>query len=212
MIDGHVALAAAGYIKAGQHRDALQQRGFAGTVFADDDGDWPVEMQFEFVPQERQTERIGLGVGDGCGIEPDAPKIRCRHVDLLVSFFSQGRVLGSPEGSAHPIRVVDENQEQKENRDKSVSAQNPLSVTRRATHFRFTEVMSSPQNEKYFALSETRTGLSRLHPVPTRGALAIVTNAGRGAMDARGALDEGRRSVRQRRVVLTPRCWRLRWQ
>ena len=36
-----------------------------------------------------------------------------------------------------------------------------------------------------------RTGLYKLHPIPTRGALANVTNAGRGAMDAEVPLTNG---------------------
>ena len=36
----------------------------------------------------------------------------------------------------------------------------------------------------------------------------IVTNVGRGAVDAGSADNERRESVRRRRVVLTPRCWR----
>src|SRR5882762_3684966 len=40
----------------------------------------------------------------------------------------------------------------------------------------------------------------------------IATNVGRGAVDAGSAENERRESVRQRRVVLTPRCWRRRWQ
>jgi len=68
------------------------------------------------------------------------------------------------------------------------------------------------ENQKYFAFTEMRPGLYSLHPVPTRGASAIVTNEGRGC-DGRGsALGEGRRSVRQRRVVLTSHGWRRRWQ
>ena len=47
------------------------------------------------------------------------------------------------------------------------------------------------RNRKYFALSEMEIGLYRLHPVPTRGALAIVTNAGRGAVDAEVPLTKG---------------------
>ena len=39
------------------------------------------------------------------------------------------------------------------------------------------------RNRKHFALSEVRGVAYDRHPVPTRGALAIVTNAGRGAMD-----------------------------
>ena len=38
-----------------------------------------------------------------------------------------------------------------------------------------------PRNKKYFALSEVQiSATSHRHPVPTRGALAIVTNVGRG--------------------------------
>ena len=40
----------------------------------------------------------------------------------------------------------------------------------------------------------------------------IVTNVGRVAVDAGSADNERRESVRQKRVVLTPRCWRRRWQ
>src|SRR5256885_16610941 len=40
----------------------------------------------------------------------------------------------------------------------------------------------------------------------------IATNVGRGAVDAGSAENERHESVRQRRVVLTPRCWRRRWQ
>src|SRR5882672_11256985 len=36
----------------------------------------------------------------------------------------------------------------------------------------------------------------------------IATNVGRGAVDAGSAENERHESVRQRRVVLTPRCWR----
>ena len=36
----------------------------------------------------------------------------------------------------------------------------------------------------------------------------IATNVGRGAVDAGSADNERRESVRRRRVVLTPRCWR----
>ena len=40
-----------------------------------------------------------------------------------------------------------------------------------------------PQIKKYFAFPEMQSVAYDRHPVPTRGALAIVTNAGRGAMD-----------------------------
>ena len=52
----------------------------------------------------------------------------------------------------------------------------------------------------------------RCHPVPLRRALAVVTNEGRVAVDAGSAVNERCESVRQRRVVLTPRGWRRRWQ
>ena len=85
MVDGAVTLAAAGVVKAREHRDAFEQRGFSGAVFAGDDGDRPIELQFEFVAQERQAERIGLAVGDAFGIEPDPPEIWRRQIDRTVS-------------------------------------------------------------------------------------------------------------------------------
>src|SRR4029079_18329027 len=88
-------------------------------------------------------------------------------------------------------------------------------TVRRATHVRIYGIRVKrkiAENQKYFAFTEVRAGLYRLHPVPTRGALAIVTNAGRGAVDAEAATDERNQSVRQRRVVLTPHGWRRRWQ
>jgi hypothetical protein len=44
--------------------------------------------------------------------------------------------------------------------------------------------------------------------VPLEGRLAIVTDAGRDAVDADGADNERHRGGRQSRVVLTPRRWR----
>jgi hypothetical protein len=41
--------------------------------------------------------------------------------------------------------------------------------------------------------------------VPLEGRIAIVTDAGRDAVDAGGANDEGAKRGRRRRVVLTPR-------
>jgi hypothetical protein len=85
MIDRHVALAAAGFVVAGQNGDPFQQRGFAGAVFAGDDGDRAVEIQIELISQERQAERIGRAVVDARRIEPDAPEIRRRHIDRSIS-------------------------------------------------------------------------------------------------------------------------------
>ncbi len=86
MIDRHVALAAAGFVIAGQHRDPFEEGGFAGAVFADDDGDRPVETQFEIIAQERQAERIGRAIGDARRVEPDPPEIWRRHVDGSIAF------------------------------------------------------------------------------------------------------------------------------
>ena len=45
-----------------------------------------VEIQLEFVLQERQAERIGRAVGDAGWVEPDAPEVRRGHADGTVSF------------------------------------------------------------------------------------------------------------------------------
>src|SRR5258705_2380384 len=59
-----------------------------------------------------------------------------------------------------------------------------------------------------FACQQTQIS-SLIRPVPShRGALRNVINAGRDAVDAGGAKDEGAVRVRPSRVVLTPRCWR----
>ncbi len=81
MVDWHITLAAAGFVVASEHGDRFQEGGFAGAVFADDDGDGPIETQFEIIAQERQAERIGGAVGDARRVEPDAPEIWRRHVD-----------------------------------------------------------------------------------------------------------------------------------
>jgi hypothetical protein len=44
--------------------------------------------------------------------------------------------------------------------------------------------------QKYFGFSETKISLCNGHPVPHRGALANVTNAGRDAVDAAVSQDE----------------------
>ena len=85
MIDRPIALAAAGFVIAGQHRDSLQQGGFAGAVFTDNDGDGSIETQVEIVVQERQAERIGGAIGDPRGIEPDPPEVRRGQIDRAIS-------------------------------------------------------------------------------------------------------------------------------
>ena len=65
------------------------------------------------------------------------------------------------------------------------------------------------QNRKYFAFPEGRnSGISVAIPSRQEGRIMIVTNVGRVAVDAGSADNERHESVRQRRVVLTPRCWR----
>src|ERR1700682_6020163 len=70
MVDRPVALAAAGVVIAGEHRDPLEQGGFAAAVFTDDDGDRPVETQLEVIVQEWQTERIGGAVWNARRLKP----------------------------------------------------------------------------------------------------------------------------------------------
>ena len=48
-----------------------------------------------------------------------------------------------------------------------------------------------PRLQKYFCFSETKSALYTRRPVPPGGALRNVTNAGRDAVDADRALDEG---------------------
>jgi hypothetical protein len=63
-----------------------------------------------------------------------------------------------------------------------------------------------PQNKKYFAFSEGQIStISVAIPTRSEGRIMIVTNVGRGAMDAKAATDERGWRVRRRRVVLTPR-------
>jgi hypothetical protein len=47
-----------------------------------------------------------------------------------------------------------------------------------------------PLSQKYFRFSEIKTTLYASHPVPHRGALAIVIDVGRVAVDAHAATDE----------------------
>jgi hypothetical protein len=85
MIDRHVALAAAGFVISGKHRDSLKQGRFAGAIFADDDGDDGIEAQLEIVLQEGQAKRIGLPVGYARRIEPESPEVGRRQVDFAFS-------------------------------------------------------------------------------------------------------------------------------
>ena len=88
-------------------------------------------------------------------------------------------------------------------------------TARRANHFRFTEIASSQKSVRIENISlYQKCKAWHMIVIPSRpeGRSRSSTNAGRGAMDVESPLDERRGSVRQRRVVLTPRSWRLRWQ
>src|SRR5258705_13304995 len=82
-------------------------------------------------------------------------------------------------------------------------------TTRRANHFRFTEFVSSPKIKNISLYPKEKSGHIFGHPVPVRGALAIVTTRD-GSRWTRSARDERACCVRRRRVVLTSRCWRQR--
>jgi hypothetical protein len=70
MVDRLIALAAAGLVVAGKHSDPLQERGFAGAVLADNDGDGAIEIELEVVLQKGKAKWIGLGIGDEFRIDP----------------------------------------------------------------------------------------------------------------------------------------------
>src|SRR4030088_1930860 len=86
MIDGPISFAATGFIISGEHRNPLEQRGFAGPVFTDDDGDVSIETQIEVIVQERKAERIGRAVGNARRLEPNAPQVRRRQPNVASSF------------------------------------------------------------------------------------------------------------------------------
>src|SRR3977135_1382356 len=85
-------------------------------------------------------------------------------------------------------------------------------LTRRANQFRFTESGVKPRNQKYFAFPEMRNRVYLSPSRPTQKGVGRRHDEGRVAVDAEAATDARGQSVRQRRVVLTPRCWRRRWQ
>src|SRR5216110_4092749 len=81
-------------------------------------------------------------------------------------------------------------------------------TTRQAKRFRFAEAVVKPQNKKYFAFPESQIS-GRSIAIPSRQEGRWPTSQrGTGSGGREGADDERHRSVRQRRVVLTPRCWR----
>ena len=84
-----------------------------------------------------------------------------------------------------------------------------LSFARQANQILIYRSRVKPQNKKYFAFPEGQIrGTSIAIPSRQEGRIMIVTIVGRVAVDAGSAENERRESVRRRRVVLTPRCWR----
>src|SRR2546430_14546529 len=80
---------------------------------------------------------------------------------------------------------------------------------RRANHFVFSEMASPAPFAKIFCFApEANQFTDSRRPVPKEGRLAIVTNAGRDAMDAAARETNADCCGRRSRVVLTPRCWR----
>jgi hypothetical protein len=52
------------------------------------------------------------------------------------------------------------------------------------------DFVSSPPAKNISLLDLVETAIERIHPVPTKGRFAIVTNAGLGAVDALARQDE----------------------
>src|SRR6185312_16397585 len=105
MIDRPISLAAAGFVISGEHRYALQKRGFAGAVLADDDGDGAVEAELEIVVQKGKAERIGLAVGDTRGVEPDPLQVGCRQVDIALLPRTHGGLPPTPDCEDASLRL-----------------------------------------------------------------------------------------------------------
>jgi hypothetical protein len=72
--------------------------------------------------------------------------------------------------------------------------------------------MSRPRIKNISLLQKYKLRYISRHPVPARGAYHDRHERGAGSGGRGCAENERHRSVRQRRVVLTPRSWRLRWQ
>ena len=82
-----------------------------------------------------------------------------------------------------------------------------LAVNPAASRCWLSEICVKPRNKKYFAFPEVRLGIYVIPSRPEGRSRSSRTRGGdRGGRGS--ALDERRGSVRQRRVVLTPRCWR----
>ena len=59
-----------------------------------------------------------------------------------------------------------------------------VKLTRRANHFRFTEFVSSPEIKNISLYQKAKSVLHSAHPALLRRASAVVTDVGRGAVDA----------------------------
>src|SRR3954469_8854097 len=79
-------------------------------------------------------------------------------------------------------------------------------LARRANHSDFQKSCQAPES-KIFLFFRNLNQRMVCPSHPTRGAIAIVTNVRWDAVDAEVATDERGLSVRQNRVVLTPRRW-----
>ena len=81
-------------------------------------------------------------------------------------------------------------------------------TTRRANHFRFSENVSSPKLKNISLFPNSNQRYIMTIPSRQEGRVMIAMIVGRVAVDAGSADGERHESVRQRRVVLTSRCWR----
>src|SRR5260221_10580073 len=78
-------------------------------------------------------------------------------------------------------------------------------VTSRSSDLPVGQKPVQPRLQKYSCFVPTQITSLIAPSRPTEGRFAVVTNAGRDAVDARGAEDEGATSGRRSRVVLTSR-------
>ena len=76
--------------------------------------------------------------------------------------------------------------------------------------FGFSEIVSSPRIKNISLYPKGKSGLDLTHLVPTRGAYHDRHERAVGCGGREVATRRARMSVRQRRVVLTSRCWRQR--
>jgi len=77
-------------------------------------------------------------------------------------------------------------------------------LTRRANHFRFTEIVSSPRIKNISLYQKAKSVVHSCPSRPTQRGVGHRHNEGRVAVDVKVAFDERRWSVRRKRVVLAP--------